>query len=129
MSGSMALWLGRGLTGLFALFMVGASIAPKFVGAQVAKDAMIKLGWDPRFILLIGLIELSCLLLYLYPRSSFLGAVLMTGLLGGSIAAQLRADQPLFSHVLFGLYLGLAMWGGLWLREPTLRNFLPLQAH
>ena len=128
MSGSLALWIGRVLTGVFALFMVSASIAPKLAGAQVAREAMVKLGWDERFIPLIGLIELSCLVLHLYPRTSILGSVLMTGLLGGSIAAQLRADQPLFSHVLFGVYLGLAMWGGLWLRDPALRGFLPMRA-
>jgi hypothetical protein len=127
MSGSLALWTGRVLTSLFALFMVGASIGPKLAGAQVARDAMVRLGWDARFIPLIGFIELSCLVLHLYPRTSILGSVLMTGLLGGSIAAQLRADQPLFSHVLFGVYIGAAMWGGLWLRDPGLRGFLPLR--
>lgn len=96
MSGSLVLWIGRVLTGAFALFMVGASIAPKLAGAQVARDAMVKLGWDERFIPLIGLIELSCLVLHLYPRTSILGSVLMTGLLGGSIAAQLRATSRCF---------------------------------
>lgn len=119
------MWTGRALTGLFALFMLGASIAPKLAGATVAKDAMAPLGWDLRFLPLIGAMELAFVVLYLIPRTSLLGAVLMTGLLGGAIASQLRAGQPLASHVLFGLYLGLMMWGGLWLRDPAVRAVLP----
>ena len=65
-------------------------------------------------------------LLYLVPATSLLGAVLMTGLLGGAIASQLRVDAPLLSHTLFGLYLGAVMWAGLWLRSPRLRDVFPL---
>ena len=119
--------LGWGLTGLFTLFMLGASIAPKLAGMAVADEAMVTLGWDPRFVLFIGVMELALVLLYLHPRTSILGAVLTTALLGGAIATQLRAGQPLSSHVLFGVYLGLVMWGGLWLRDPALRALLPLR--
>jgi hypothetical protein len=73
------------------------------------------------------LIELACLVLYLIPRTSVLGAILMMGLLGGAMATQIRAGSPLFSHVLFSLYLGLFMWGGLWLRAPDLRRLFPLR--
>jgi hypothetical protein len=93
----------------------------------VARDSLISLGWRPDMVLFIGSIELGCLLLYLWPRASVLGAVLMTGLLGGAVASQLRVEAPLFSHVLFGVYLGAAMWGGLWLRHPGLRRLFPLQ--
>lgn len=120
-----AIWIGRGLTFLFAAFMVIASIGPKLLGARVAADSLTKIGWDARYTLLIGVIELICLILYLVPRTSVLGAILMTGLLGGAIASQLRADSPTFTHTLFGLYLGLAMWGGLWLRSESLRALLP----
>ncbi|MEO3473435.1 DoxX family protein [Roseomonas sp. CAU 1739] len=120
--------VGWGLTGLFALFMLGASIAPKLAGMAVADETMVVLGWDPRFVLFIGMMELALLLLYLLPRTSILGAVLMTALLGGAIATQLRAGQPLFSHVLFGVYLGLVMWAGLWLRDPAVRAMLPVRA-
>lgn len=123
----MTLWIGRGLTALFTLFMLGGSVAPKLANAQVAKDAMIQLGWDVRFIPMIGAMELTFVLMHLHPRTSILGAVLMTALLGGGIAAQLRADQPLLTHVLFGVYLGFAMWGGLWLRDPSLRAVLPVR--
>jgi hypothetical protein len=119
------LWIGRTLTALFALFMAGASIAPKLLGMAVATDTLVALGWPARNVLLIGLMELTFLVLYLVPRTSVLGAVLMTGLLGGAMATQVRVDNPLFSHVLFSLYLGSFMWGGLWLRSPALRGVLP----
>jgi hypothetical protein len=97
------LWTGRTLTGLFALFMLGASIAPKLLGLPVAEETMTQLGWPPGYVLMIGLIELTCLVLYLIPRTSLLGAVLMMGLLGGAMATQIRAGNPLFSHILFPL--------------------------
>ena len=75
---------------------------------------------------MIGLVELTCLVLYLIPRTSLLGAVLMMGLLGGAMATQIRAQSPLFSHVLFSIYLGLFMWGGLWLRDQRLRALFPI---
>jgi hypothetical protein len=115
------------LTGLFALFILGASVTPKLMGMSVAADTMVQLGWDPRYTLMIGIIELSCLVLYLIPRTNLLGAMLMTGLLGGAMATQIRADSPLFSHILFSLYLGAVMWGGLWLRDPQVRAVLPFR--
>jgi hypothetical protein len=87
---------------------------------------MAQLGWPAGFAFMIGLIELGCLILYLIPRTSVLGAVLMMGLLGGAMATQIRAGSPLFSHILFSLYLGLFMWGGLWLRNPQLRALFPV---
>ena len=114
-------WTGRILSGLFALFMAGASVAPKLLGLPVATETLAKLGWDPRHTLMIGVIELTCLVLYLIPRTSILGSVLFTALLGGAMATQIRAESPLFTHILFSIYLGLFMWGGLWLRDPALR--------
>ena len=75
----------------------------------------------------IGMVELTCTAIYLIPRTAVLGAILLTGYLGGAIASHLRIGSPLFSHILFGLYLGLMMWGGLWLRDRSLRNLIPLQ--
>ena len=75
---------------------------------------------------MIGLIELTCVILYLVPRTSLLGAVLMMGILGGAIATKMRVEAPLFSHILFSIYLGLFMWGGLWLRSPQLRALFPI---
>jgi uncharacterized membrane protein (DUF485 family) len=118
-------WAGRVLTALFALFMLGASIAPKLLGMPIAADTLTALGWPAGYVLMIGLFELTFLLLYLYPRTGVLGAVLMTALLGGAIATHIRVGSPLFSHVLFSVYLALFMWGGLWLRHPVLRSVFP----
>lgn len=126
MNTPVTLWTGRVLSGLFALFMLGASIAPKLLGMPVAEETMAKLGWPSGYAFIIGLIELACVVLYLIPRTSVLGAVLMTGLLGGAMATQIRVDNPLFSHVLFSLYLGLFMWGGLWLRNQRVRTLFPI---
>jgi hypothetical protein len=117
---------GRVLSGLFAFFMLGASIAPKLLGLPVAEETMAQLGWPPGYALMIGIIELACVVLYLIPRTSMLGAVLMMGLLGGAMATQIRVDNPLFSHILFSLYLGLFMWGGLWLRNQRVRAIFPV---
>lgn len=121
-------WTGRVLSGLFVLFMLGASVTPKLFGMQVADDTMRQLGWPDGFVLLIGIIELVCVLLYVFPKTSMLGAVLMMGLLGGAMATQIRVGNPLFSHQLFSIYLGLFMWGGLWLRDPALRAVFPWRA-
>jgi len=120
------LWTGRILTGLFALFMLGASIAPKLLRLPVAEETMAQLGWPAGYAFMIGIIELTCLLLYLVPRTSLFGGILMMGLLGGAMATQIRAGSPLFSHILFSLYLGLFMWGGLWLRDARLRALFPI---
>jgi hypothetical protein len=119
------LWVGRLLSGLFALFMLGASVAPKLLQLPIAEETMAQLGWPSGYAFAIGILELSLVLLYLIPRTSVLGAVLMMGLLGGAMATQIRAGSPLFSHILFSLYLGLFMWGGLWLRNPELRALFP----
>lgn len=117
--------VGWVLTALYAAFMLLASVTPKLLGLEVADETMRQLGWPDGYVLPIGLVELGCVILYLYPRTSLLGAVLATGLLGGAMATQLRVGNPLFSHTLFGTYLGFFMWGGLWLRDPALRAAFP----
>lgn|SRR3990167_6452778 len=121
-----SVWVGRVLSGLFAVFMLLASALPKLFMPEMAEAAMTPLGWSMKYVLLIAGIEIVGTLLYLYGRTSVLGAVLLTGLLGGAMATNLRVEMPLFSHTLFGLYLGLMMWGGLWLRNPKVRALLPL---
>jgi hypothetical protein len=127
MKASAAIWTGWVLTGLFALFILGASVFPKLTGMPVAEETMAQLGWPSGYVLMIGLMELTFLVLYLIPRTSLLGAVLFTGLLGGAMATQIRAESPLFTHVLFSIYLGLFMWGGLWLRDANLRTLFPFR--
>jgi hypothetical protein len=120
-----SVWVGRALTALFALFMLGASIAPKLLGMPVAGDTIEALGWSRDHVLMIGLFELAFTVLYLVPRTAVLGAVLMTALLGGAMATHIRVGSPLLSHTLFSIYLALFMWGGLWLRSPALRAVFP----
>lgn len=121
--------IGYVLSGLFVLFMLGASIAPKLFFPEVGKayETMNQLGWPYKYLLLIAAIELVGTILYVIPRTAILGAVLMTGLLGGAIATQIRVENPLFTHILFGTYLGLFMWGGLWLRDAALRALFPFR--
>jgi len=109
-------WL---MTAFFALFMLVGSAAPKLLGAQVATDAMTNIGWPAQHLFIIGVIELACTVLFVFPRTALIGAVLLMGLFGGAIASHLRVDSPLFSHTLFGIYLGVWMWVSLWLRDNS----------
>ena len=115
------------LTGLFALFMFGASAAPKLLGIPVAQETMATLGWPTAPVFVIGLMEAGFTILFLIPATSVLGGILMMGMFGGAMATQIRADSPLFSHTLFSIYLGLFMWGGLWLRDPRFRAIFPFR--
>ncbi|UXY16677.1 DoxX family protein [Chitiniphilus purpureus] len=116
-------WL---MTALFALFMVLGSAAPKLLGAPVAMESMTKIGWPAQHLMLIGVIEIVCTVLFIVPRTAPIGAILLTGLFGGALASHWRVDSPLFSHTLFGIYLGALMWLSLWLRARTIRKILPL---
>jgi hypothetical protein len=127
MNGTMMTRAGYGLSGLFVLFMLGASVAPKLLGMPVAAQTMTALGWPAGYTLPIGVLELALTLLYIYPRTNVLASVLFMGLFGGAMATQIRAGNPLLSHVLFSVYLGLFMWGGLWLRDPALRALFPFR--
>jgi hypothetical protein len=125
MNATPLVWTGRVMSALFVLFMLGASVAPKLMGMPIAGDILEGLGWRREYVLPIGIAELAFTLLYAYRPTSVLGAVLFMGLLGGAMATNLRADQPLFSHTLFSIYLALFMWGGLWLRDERLRALFP----
>ncbi|ODT50681.1 MAG: polyhydroxyalkanoate depolymerase [Devosia sp. 63-57] len=106
--------------------MLGASVTPKLLQMDVALEPLAVVGWPAKYLVLIGVIELVCVVLFLIPRTALLGAVLFTGLLGAALAANLRVDNPLFSHTLFSLYLGGATWMALWLRESRVRDVFPL---
>lgn len=112
------------MTGLLLAFLLPASVAPKLMGAQVAVDALVQIGWPTAGLLALGVLELALLLLYAWPRTGPLGAVLFTALLGGTVASHLRAGSPLASHTLFGIYLGIFMWVALYLRDETFRAFV-----
>ena len=118
-------WAGWGLTILVALFLAMDG-AMKFMDLPQVKAATGQLGWPTGLDRVVGAIEVACLVLYVFPRTAVLGAVLLTGLLGGAIASHVRVGDPLFSHVLFGVYVGLMAWGGLWFRDARVRALLPL---
>ena len=127
--GAVMPWAGRVLSGLAALFLL-VDGGMKLAGAQVVTVTMAQLGWpsDLPMARLLGALTVGATLLYLLPRSAVLGALLLTAYLGGAVATHVRIGNPLFSHVLFGVYLGVMLWGGLWLRDPRLRALLPLTA-
>jgi hypothetical protein len=112
------------MTALVVAFLLPASVAPKLMGAQVAADSLTAIGWSASHLLWLGILELVLLVLFVVPRTGPLGAVLWTGLLGGTIASHLRAGSPLASHTLFGLYLGMFIWLALYLRDPAVRAFV-----
>jgi hypothetical protein len=120
------LWTGRILTALAALFLLFDGVTHVMQVAPVA-EAMNQLGYPVNLALTIGIIQLICLLLYLVPPTSLLGAILLTAYLGGAVASNLRIGAPLFSNILFPVYVGLFIWGGLYLRDERLRALFPLR--
>jgi DoxX-like family len=113
-------WTGWILTGIPALFLLLDTVI-HLIEIPPVVEAFVQLGYSPTLARPIGVIELVCLVLYMIPRTSVLGAILLTGYLGGAIASNLRVGNPLFSHVLFPVYVGALLWAGLYLREPRLR--------
>jgi hypothetical protein len=125
---NLARWTGRALSGVVILFLLFDG-AMKLLPLQIVTETMDKMGYGSSDSLArsLGIITIVCTALYAMPPTSILGAILLTGYLGGAIASHVRIDSPLFSHALFGLYLGLMVWGGLWLRDGTLRSLLPFR--
>jgi hypothetical protein len=121
-----ALWAGRIMSGLVVAFLLFDG-AIKLVPLDVVVTTSQELGIPVHLARTLGILTLVCAILYAIPTTSVLGAILMTGYLGGAVYVHLRAGSPLFSHLLFGVYLGILMWGGLWLREPRLRALFPLR--
>ena len=121
-------WTGWVLCGLVMAFLLMDAIM-KLLALPVVLKASGDLGFSGEAMARgLGLVLLVCTLLYAFPRTSIFGAVLLTAFLGGAVATHVRAGNPLFSHVLFGVYLGVLMWGGLYLRYPDLRRILPVYA-
>lgn len=119
---------GWALSGLLIAFLIfDGSI--KLIPLQVVLDTSAQLGLpaDPTSARILGVLTLGCALLYAIPRTSVLGAILLTAYLGGAIATHFRIGSPLFSHLLFGVYLGLFAWGGLWLRDHRVRAMIPFR--
>jgi hypothetical protein len=120
------LWTGRILSGFAVLFLVFDAVV-KFTKIAPVVDSFAQLGYPIGLAPTIGSIALICVVLYVIPRTSVLGAVLLTGYLGGAIASQLRIGNPLFSHVLFPLYVAALIWGGLYLRDEQLSALIPVR--
>ena len=119
---------GTVMSGLIVAFLVFDG-AIKLVPIVPVTETMTALGYsgDPVLARGLGIVTLLCALLYAIPRTSVLGAILLTGLLGGAIATHLRVGSPVFSHLLFGGYLGLIAWGGLYLRYEAVRKMIPFR--
>jgi len=115
-------WTGRVLSGLAILFLAWDAGIKLVVLAPVA-EAFTRLGYPVSLAVGIGLLELACLALYVIPRTSVLGAVLLTGFLGGAISTHVRVQDPLLTHSFFPIYVGLLVWGGLLLRDAGVRAF------
>jgi len=125
---SKALWTGRILSGLVAFFLlVDAGFKLIRPLPAPAVEAFGKLGYPVEFAGGIGVLLLACVAVYLIPRTSILGAILLTGYLGGAVASHVRVGDPWLSHSLFPVYVGLLVWGGLYFREPRLRAVIPLR--
>lgn len=123
---SGAVWAGRALSALAILFLAvdagGKLVVPDMM---IANSPPLGLPADAGFYRTLGAILALATALYAWPRSAFLGAVLLTGYLGGAVSAHLRVGSPLLGFTLFGVYLGVFAWGGLWLRDPRVRALLP----
>jgi hypothetical protein len=120
-------WTGRALSSLVILFLV-MDAGMKIAALPIVSESAAMIGWtsDPGFWRAMGLLLLAITALYAWPRTAVLGAILLTGYLGGAVATHARIGDPLFSHTLFGVYLGIALWGGLWLRDARVRSLLPV---
>jgi len=125
---SKALWAGRILSGLVVLFLLvdaGFKLIKPLPAPAV--QAFGQLGYPVGLAAGIGILLLACVSLYAVPRTSVLGAILLTGYLGGAVASHVRIGDPWFSHALFPVYIGLLVWGGLYLRDERLRALIPLR--
>ena len=119
-----SLWAGRIISALVVLFMVFDG-AIKVLRLPPAIEGTLNLGYPASVVFPLGIVMLVCVLLYVIPQSSVLGAILMTAYLGGAVATHVRVGNPLFSHVLFPTYIGVLAWLGLFLRDERLRALIP----
>ena len=123
---SKRLWAGRIMSALPVLFLLFDGVI-HIMRIPPVVEAFAKLGYSISLAIPLGIIEIACIVLYVIPRTSVLGAVLLTGYLGGAVATNLRTGAPLFSNVLFPVYVGVLLWGGLYLRDNALRAVFPVR--
>ena len=119
-----ALWTGRAMSALAVIFLLFDSIT-KIIKVQQVMDATLQLGFPVNLVPVIGSILLISTILYVIPSTSVFGAILLTGYLGGAVVTNMRIESPLFSHTLFPVYMGILIWGGIYLRVNTLHRLIP----
>jgi len=120
------LWAGRVISALAVLFLLFDAVI-KLMKAPAVLEAFRRLGYPENLAPGIGILLLACIAVYVIPRTSVLGAILLTGYLGGAVATHVRVRDPFFSHILFPVYMGVLIWGGLFLRDHRLRAHIPLR--
>ncbi|NQX64783.1 DoxX family protein [Paenibacillus alba] len=120
------LWTARVMSGIAILFMLFDGVM-KLVKPAVVVESTVSLGFQEHHIVLLGILGLISTILYAMPRTTIMGAVLLTGYFGGVMATQIRMDAPLFANILFPVYLAILVWGGLWLRNEQVRKLFSWQ--
>jgi hypothetical protein len=121
-----ALWAGRIISALPVLFLLLDAVM-KLIKPPPVVDATVKLGYPESTIVGMGIVLLACVILYVIPQTSVLGAILLTGYLGGAVATHVRVGDPLLTHTLFPVYVGVLIWLGLYLRDARLRALVRLR--
>jgi hypothetical protein len=119
------IWAGRVMSTVVVLFLLLDAVM-KLLKPNMVVEATRQLGYPENTIVGIGIVLLTCVVLFTIPRTSILGAILLTGYLGGAVATHVRLSNSIFSHILFPVYLGLLIWGGLYFRDRRLRALIPL---
>ncbi|MBS1770836.1 MAG: DoxX family protein [Acidobacteria bacterium] len=122
-----ALWAGRIISALPILFLLMDAVG-KFVKPEPVVTGTIALGYNESVILPLGIVLLVCTILYAVPQTSILGAILLTGYLGGAVATHVRIGNPVFTHMLFPVYLGIMIWLGIYLRDIRVRSLVPFRS-
>ncbi|MGG1518229.1 DoxX family protein [Paenibacillus oryzisoli] len=117
------LWAARILCGIVILFMLFDGIG-KIIKPKEVIEGTLSLGFAENHLAVISVLSLVCTILYAIPRTRFLGALLLTGFLGGAVAAQLRVDNPLWSNTLFPVYFAIVAWAPIWLMDRRFRNLI-----
>jgi hypothetical protein len=120
--GKLVRWVSWALSALPAAALLLSAFMKLTRNPQLVEGAP-HLGWPVEVLFVLGFVELGCTVIYLVPRTSVLGAVLLTGYMGGAVATHVRIGEPVVTQVLFGVVL----WFALWLREPRLKALLPLR--
>jgi DoxX-like family len=123
-SSKAMLWAGWGMSGLTVVFMLFDGISKLALERHVVQ-ATTEIGYPEGVIRPLGIVILTCTILYAIPRTAIFGAILLTGFLGGAVASKVRLEDPLFGSILFGVYVGILAWGGLYLRDDRIRALLP----